>query len=154
VERIFAREKFRNKVGFLFHILFLMLYFGCCILNFVIFADHLERFDANFASRNLVSAVDFTFKSLKLWISELLIGIDGSNPETEAIAKELASTSSTGTLNEWSGSEIFETRTWASHILSATVSTFGGVSEEGVTHPQGVETGWAIWDLSGLGVNS
>lgn len=84
----------------------------------------------------------------------MLIGVDGSDPETEAVAKELASTSSTGALDEWSGSEIFETRTWAGHVLSTTVSTFGGVSEEGVTHPHGVETVWAIWDLSSLGMDS
>jgi len=73
----------------------------------LLFFHHLERFDANFASRNLVSAVDFTFKSLKLWISELLVGADSSNPETETVAEELASASSTGTFNEWSSSEVF-----------------------------------------------
>jgi len=102
----------------------------------------------------LISAVDFTFKSLKLWISKLLVGVDSSDPETETVAEELASASSASTFNEWSGSEIFETRTWTGHVLSATVSTFGGVSEEGVTHPHGVETGWAFWDLGGLRVNS
>jgi hypothetical protein len=114
----------------------------------------LERFNANFASRHLASAVNFAFKGLKLWISELLISVDGSDPETEAVAKELASTSGTSTLDEWSGSEIFETRTWTSHVLSTTISTFGGMSKEGVTHPHGVKTGWAIWNFSGLRVNS
>jgi hypothetical protein len=130
-----------------FHIL-------CFIILFLFGTDNLERLDANFASRDLVSAVDFTFKSLKLWISELLVSVDCSDPETEAIAEELASTSGTSALNKWSGSEIFEATTWTGHILSATVSTFRGVSEEGVTHPHGVVTGWAIWDLSSLRVDS
>lgn len=82
------------------------------------------------------------------------MGVDGSDPETETVSKELASTSGTGALNKWSGSEIFEARTWTTHVLSATVSTFGGVSEEGVTHPHGVETDWAFWDLSSLRVDS
>jgi len=114
---------------------------------------YLERLDANFASRNLASAVHLAFEGLKLWISELLVLVDGSDPETEAVGKELASASSTGTLDEWSGSEIFETRTWTTHILSATVSTFRGVSEEGVTHPHGFEADWAFWNLSSLRVN-
>jgi hypothetical protein len=102
----------------------------------------------------LASAVHLAFEGLKLWISELLVGIDGSDPETETVGKELTSTSGTGALDEWSGSEVFEARTWRTHILSATVSTFGGVSEEGVTHPHGVEADWAFWDLSSLRVNS
>ena len=84
----------------------------------------------------------------------MLVSADGSNPETETVAEELASASSTGTFNEWSGSEIFETRTWTGHVLSATIGTFSGVSEEGVTHPHGVVAGWAVWDLSSLGVDS
>jgi len=111
--------EFRNKVVFLVNIL---------LLYYLLINDHLERFDANFASGNLVSTFHLAFKSLKLWISKLLTSVDGSDPETKAVAKELASTSGTGTLDEWSSSEIFETRTWTGHVLSTTISTFGGVS--------------------------
>jgi hypothetical protein len=114
----------------------------------------LERFDADLASTDLVSAVDLTLESLELWVSKLLVGVDSSDPETETVGKELASSSGTSALDEWSGSEVLEARAWAGHVLSATLSTLGGVSEEGVTHPHGVVAGWAVWDLSGLGVNS
>jgi hypothetical protein len=133
----------------LFFLVSHFILFDICVVSSL-----LERFDANFASGNLVSAVDFTFKSLKLWISKLLVGVDSSDPETETVAEELTSASSAGTFNEWSSSKIFETRTWTGHVLSTTVSTFGSVSEEGVTHPHGVETDWAFWNLSGLRVNS
>jgi hypothetical protein len=134
--------EFRKVKFSCFHILF-----SCCY-------HHLEGFDTNFASGNLVSTVNFSFKSLKLWIGKLLVCVDSSDPETEAVAEELASTSGTSTLDEWSGSEIFKTRAWTGHVLSTAISTFGGVSEEGVTHPHSIETGWTVWDLSSLGVNS
>jgi hypothetical protein len=134
--------EFRKELFSLFSHFIIVVAFDIC----------LERFDANFASRNLVSTIDLTFKGLKLWISKLLISVDGSDPETKAITEELASTSSTSTLDEWSGSEIFEARTWTGHVLSATVSTFRSVSEERVTHPQGVEASWTIWNLGGLRV--
>lgn len=102
----------------------------------------------------MVSSVESALECLKLWIGKLLVVLDGSHPEGERVGKELASTSRAGALDEWSGSEVLETRAWRGHVLSATVSALGGVSEERVTHPHGVVAAWALWNRSGLRVNS
>jgi hypothetical protein len=113
----------------------------------------LHGLDADLTSGDLVSGTNSALESLQLWVSELLASADSSHPEGETVGKELASASGASALNEWSGSEVFKARAWAKEVLSATVGTFAGVSEEGVTHPHGVVSGWAVWDLSGLRVD-
>lgn len=78
----------------------------------------------------MVSADDFSFQCLQLWILKLLTGADDSHPNRDTVGEKLTSASSTGAFDVWSASVVFQARTWTGEILPAAVGTLTGVSEE------------------------
>jgi hypothetical protein len=117
------------------------------------FNNTLHSLSANLASGYLVSAGEFTLEGLQLWVGELLTVSDGSYPEAKTVSEELASSSSASALDVRSGTVVLQARAWTRQVLSAAVCALASVCKEGVTHPQGVVAGWAVWRSVGLRVN-
>lgn len=114
--------------------------------------DGVDGSSANLTSRDSASEVA-ALEGFANWFSELLVGVDSGQPEAVSGSKVVASTSAVA-FDEWRTSEGFQTRTWRTKTLSATLGTGTGVHDEGVTHPEGVPVGWAFWDFIILRVDS
>lgn len=90
---------------------------------------------------------------LTLWNRKLLSFFNGGKPEAEFVGKEVASSSSTVTFDEWSCSEIFQTRARWTQWLTTAFSTSASVHGKRVANPQRAPSSWTVWNLNWLRMN-
>lgn len=84
---------------------------------------------------------------------ELLIIVDGSQPEAELVGKIVARASGAVALDEGSGAEVFQAGTGGGQGLATAFSSGSGVHGEGIANPETVPPGGAVRNLDGLRVD-